>query len=261
MAPTVRSEDVHVAVRGYVSDDGANLAAIDRLRQALATTMAAVVSALWPSSPLDQSQLGGGMENSTIIRCDWANTWWCRQPGRKPDLQLGDDVIWLDPGMAFGTGTHPSTQLILRLLEKDLRPGMRALDVGTGSGILAIAAHKLGAAEVLATDIDPEAIAVARANLRQNEIEAGVDLLTGSLPDSGQFDLICANILADVIASLLLEQGLAELLAPAGIMLLSGIITPRRHVVDLALAACDLRLVETLSDGEWLALAVSREQS
>ena len=207
-----------------------------------------------------------------LATADWAEAWKAHyHPLRigehliispsweKPPTQAGDQVIWLDPGMAFGTGTHPSTQLILRLLERMLHPGDVMLDVGTGSGILAIAAVKLGASRVIATDIDPEAVRTAEENARLNQVREKLTLLVDSTPKAGTYPLVAANILADVIARLLLHENLADRVAPDGVLLLSGIIQQRREVVELALRATGMAVIDVAEDGDWLAIAARPE--
>lgn len=204
---------------------------------------------------------------------DWAEAWKQHHPpqhvGRfliaptwtQPEPREGDILIRLDPGLAFGTGAHPSTRLALLLLERHLRPGARVLDVGTGSGILAIAALKLGAASALATDIDPTAVRIAAENAARNAVDAVLQVEVGSVPAMGVFDLILANILAETLADLLRKEGLAERLAPDGVLILAGIIAHRRHLVDEALAACHLMVVEALHEGDWWALAARRKRT
>jgi ribosomal protein L11 methyltransferase len=130
------------------------------------------------------------------------------------------------------------------------------LDVGTGSGILAIAALKLGAASALATDIDATAVGIAAENARLNGVEAALQVAVGSVPATGTFDLILANILAETLADLLLTEGLADRLAPDGVLILAGIIAQRRYLVDQALTTCRLREVDARCEGDWWALAV-----
>ena len=205
-----------------------------------------------------------------LATADWAEAW--KQHYRplrigqrivispsweEPSLGPNDVLIRLDPGMAFGTGTHPSTQLALRLLETYLPPRSIILDVGTGSGILAIAAVKLGAQRVIATDIDPEAVRTAEANARLNEVRHQITLLVDSVV-SGTYPLVVVNILADVIADLLLHQGLADRLTPDGVLILSGIIQSRREVVDLALRAVGLEVFDEVTEGDWVGLACRR---
>ncbi len=249
------TELVRVSVRGYVEDTAENMA---RLAQVSADL----------SRRLD-ADLYGEIVVRPLADADWTEAWkhhfqplrtgerliisptWA-QPGAGPD----DVVVWLDPGLAFGTGGHPSTRLILRLLERYLHAGDRVLDVGTGSGILAIAAVKLGAASVHATDIDPVAVRVAAENLQLNGVAGAVTLAVESTPQTGQYELVVANILADVIADLLLCEHLAERIRPGGAMLLAGIIRHRRHLVDLALAALNLVVVDEELEGDWVGLAV-----
>jgi ribosomal protein L11 methyltransferase len=179
------------------------------------------------------------------------------------DLTAGADrglpllPIILDPGMAFGTGLHPTTRLCLAALERSVLPGQAVLDVGCGSGVLSIAAARLGAAPILATDIDPIAVTATVENCARNGLEGYVEAREGSLPDPGErpagWPVIVANILADVIV-LLLVQGLSRLLAAEGRLILSGIIEPRAADVVAALDRHGLRLVERTQEGDWVCL-------
>jgi len=147
--------------------------------------------------------------------------------------------IVLDPGMAFGTGTHPTTSLCLAALSDLLaaRPGARVLDVGTGSGLLAIAARKLGAGEVAGNDNDPIAVRVARENAALNGVELDLNE-RGVGEQRGPFDLVLANILANTLVEL--APALAAQLAPGGVVLLSGILTPQEEEVRAAYLAAGL---------------------
>lgn len=176
------------------------------------------------------------------------------QPGWLPGEATERLVLRLEPGLAFGSGDHATTRLCLLALEKYLPPAARLADIGTGSGILAIAGVLLGAAEVVAVDNDSTALAVARQNCLDNECAADVSLLLGNLaePLFGCFDLICANIVADPILQLI--PGLSRYLLPGGYFLASGIIRERRDEVVAALTAYDFTLVEEMSEGSWLAL-------
>ncbi len=178
----------------------------------------------------------------------------------------GDILVELDPGMAFGTGLHPSTRLCIVALEDIVRPGSRVLDIGTGSGVLSIVAHKLGAATVLATDIDPIAVEVAGENAALNGVPASSMIVTaGSVPAGceGAFDLVVANILAEVLVKLFdAEYGyppLAEPLAPGGHLILAGIIEERAAMVVDAAQRHGCRLVDRKQEGDWVALVVRKE--
>jgi|SRR5680860_4811 len=168
-------------------------------------------------------------------------------------LREGDVVLELDPGMAFGTGTHPTTTLCLRALEGVVKPGQRVFDLGTGSGILAIAAAKLGA-QVEAVDLDSVAIRVARENVALNQVNDRVQVVRGNLGTvlTGQADVVIANIIADII--LILLPDLKRLLHPDGEFLASGIIENRADDVEEGLKKAGLEIVERLEDSGWILL-------
>ncbi len=174
-----------------------------------------------------------------------------------------DIVIHLDPGMAFGTGMHPTTRLCIVALEEVVHPGDTVLDLGTGSGVLAFVAAHLGATEVLATDIDPLAVRVARENALLNHIDAKtltIDLSSVPAQMPGRFQVIVANILAEVLVGLFdgkyENTPLAEPLAARGTFILSGILAEKAEMVLQAAARYGLHLVDTKQEGDWVALVV-----
>ena len=180
-------------------------------------------------------------------------TWRAFEPGPN------DLVISLDPGMAFGTGLHPTTQVCLRALERLVRPGDRVLDVGTGSGILAIAAARLGASEVFALDLDGVAIEAAWANVDANGLRNVVHVRHGDaadLPEAGAFEVVVANIIARVIQAS--ASSLARQLRPGGRLVASGILLERRDDVAAALEAAGVAVDATDVDGDWCALIGTR---
>lgn len=218
-------------------------------------------------------------EYRNVQETDWAEAWkehyhpieigknliivpaWLEPPSD------GRIVIRMDPGMAFGTGTHPTTQLCLELIEdwalnEKLEPGSwDVIDVGCGSGILSVAALKLGARHALAVDIDPLAVKVAHENASLNGVTAGLELGTGSTAEvhQGQFSLrqaplVLANILAPILIRLLDEDGLANLVAPGGGLVLSGIIETQVDDVVAAGERAGLHLVERKQIKDWVAL-------
>ena len=194
---------------------------------------------------------------------DWAEAWKAFFPVLRVSRRLvicpawrsyrpraGEAVIRLDPGMAFGTGQHPTTLMCLRALEETVRPGASVLDLGTGSGVLALAAARLGAGSVLALDTDPQAAQAARANVRLNGLEAVVRVEEGTLESApAPFDVIAANISAPVIVDL--AEALAAALKRGGVLIAGGFSEARAVAVAAALTAAGLSVERTLSDGEW----------
>jgi len=202
---------------------------------------------------------------------DWANAWkkhYCKRSGVlrvgqriviKPSWQEhqprpDEVVIELDPSMAFGTGLHPTTRMCLRALEEHLKPGDKVLDLGTGSGILAIAAAKLGAGSVLALDNDPLAVRAARANVQSNGVQDIVTVEPGSLDKATEeFELVLVNILARVIIELA-AQGLVDRVRPTGLMIAAGIIEKQEGEVTAALREHEIEIVERWQEKDWVTL-------
>ncbi len=230
---------------------------------------------------------------------DWANAWkefyQAHRVGRrtviKPPWQPYDAkpeelVIEIDPGMAFGTGLHPTTRLCLTLLEDFLRPATHKnlLDLGTGSGILAIAAAKLGSARVIGVDTDPVAIRAARENVDRNSLSGQIVMETGSLAvepgvEAGSsfytfseedqkappvlvealpFDGVIANIIARILVAL--APSLAKVIKPGGLLISSGIISEKAAEVEVAFEANGFSLLERREESDWVAFAHRKEK-
>jgi ribosomal protein L11 methyltransferase len=216
----------------------------------------------------------------TVQEQDWSQAWKQHYkpiligarlvvvPAWQESPDPGRVAVRMDPGMAFGTGTHPTTQLCLELLEACLPTNASSvIDVGCGSGILAVAALKLGAQAALGVDIDAEAVEATQANAELNGVEERLEVKLGSVTEIlgggttlRRAPLVLANILAPVIIRLL-EDGLANLLDPGGVLILSGILDEQTGEVEDALRARGLSVLERRQIADWVALAVHNQNS
>ena len=219
----------------------------------------------------------GELSGRVVHEADWANAWKAHFPvlrvgrrivirptWRRHRRQPDDVVLALDPGMAFGTGLHPTTRLCLAALEGLADRGglaerrcdggpARVLDVGSGSGILSIAAALLGAGEVLAVDVDPIAVDASAANARRNRLARVVRAREGSAPSGeGPWDVVVANLIASLLVTL--ADGLVADLRPGGVLLASGIFENREADVVAAFAARGLAVDRRWAEGDWVAL-------
>jgi len=246
-----------VAVKSYFPLDGALGGRLDSLQGSLLRL------------PADRPPQ---VDARVLAEEDWANAWRAYYKtihiGKRIVIKpawleyradAGAVVIEMDPGMAFGCGSHPTTALCLKLLEKYLRAGELVYDIGTGSGILAVASAKLGAARVVAVDADPQAVRAARENAERNDVAGQVSVVRGNLlePAEKTASMVVANIIADVIIPL--SPAAAAVLNEGGVFISSGIISSRSEEVAAALSGAGLVILERLQEGEWVAFAAIKE--
>ena len=180
-----------------------------------------------------------------------------RPLGIQCERKKDDILITLDPGSAFGTGTHATTQLCIQAIEKYLKKGDEVADIGTGSGILAITAIKFGAVHAIAIDNDPLVIDVAKDNAQMNCVFNKIDFMHATADMlTEQYDFVCANILHNVLAEIMGD--LKNIMKPSGYMVLSGILDEKKPVVLEAIEKHNLKLVETMNQEQWVALVVQK---
>ncbi len=223
---------------------------------------------------LAQSEIDGRCEVIGVNEREWADSW---KQYYKP-IRIGkrvvvvpqweqyspsdeDIIVKMDPGMAFGTGTHETTRLVMQLLEDYTKPSCKLLDVGCGSGILAICGAKLGAGACRAYDIDPIAVEVANENIRINGVDDKVscdvsDLLAQVEYVSDGYDVVCANIVADIIIRMAPDIG--KFMNVKGVLLTSGIISSRADDVICALTSAGLYVIEKREDNDWCAIVFGK---
>ncbi len=252
-----------VTVKAYLPVDDRLDASIAEIEQSLRSL----------SSRLENAKPCGPLRLREVQEDDWANAW--KQyfhPTRignnlviKPSWEeyepLPDDlVLEIDPGMAFGTGTHNTTVLCMEELEQLVRPGMQVFDIGTGSGILSLAAAKLGAASVRAVDLDPTAVRVATENVRDNGLESVISVRQGDLlmGTEGTADLIVANIIASVI--LMLLPDVPARLNKGGFFVASGIISERLGEITHAAREYGLVVDRVVERDGWAVVVAHKEE-
>jgi ribosomal protein L11 methyltransferase len=251
----------HLMIRAYLPDDERAADAQRQLESALG-----YMNMMYPMPAPTYSM---------VDEQDWADAWKVHyhpvRIGRRIlirplwiEMELApDDVeIALDPGMAFGTGTHPTTQLCLEALEDAIKPGVNVLDLGCGSGILAIGAAKLGAAHVLGLDIDPLAVEIAQENIARNGVSDKITVQEGSLESvitsARRFDVIVVNILARIIIAMC-DQHLGDTVRPGGHAIFSGIIVDQADDVETALRKTGLTPYQRRQQGDWVVIEARRE--
>lgn len=182
-------------------------------------------------------------------------TWEDYEPFSSDEL-----IIELDPGMAFGTGTHPTTVMSIQALERSVKHGDNVIDVGTGSGVLSIAAAMLGAREIKAFDLDEVAVRSAKQNIKINKVNDVVSVTQNNLLDGVDdhcADVVVANILAEII--LRLTEDAARVIKPGGTFIASGIIQPKKELVREAIVEAGFDITETLVMEDWVAIIAKRK--
>lgn len=209
----------------------------------------------------------GQVQMNQVDEDDWAESWkQFYKPTRigrsfliKPnwedyEAKEGDLLIEMDPGMAFGTGTHETTRLCIEALESFMEEGQKVYDIGCGSGILSIAAARLGASQVVGVDLDPTAVRVSEENIRLNQVEGRVDIRLGNLLEvvEDKADLIVANILAEIVAGMAKDIG--DYLKEDGIFIASGIILDKVDLVEKALVENGFEILEVNRLNEWASI-------
>ncbi|GCE19480.1 50S ribosomal protein L11 methyltransferase [Dictyobacter kobayashii] len=229
-----------------------------------------IARGLWHFTSLG-AHFVGELHSRVVDEEDWANAWKdyyhvthigsrlvIRPSWREYTPKEGEVVLTLDPGMAFGTGVHPTTRMCLERVEQLVKPGMQLLDVGTGSGILALAAAKLGATHIDAIDNSSVAVESSKANAEMNGLQQEIDVVLGVLDEAearrkeNHYDLVLANIIAHIIGSI--APQLAQVVAPHGLLVVSGIIEARRADAEGPLLAAGMELVEETRIDDWLAI-------
>jgi ribosomal protein L11 methyltransferase len=235
-----------------------------------------VAEGLWHLASLG-AHFVGDLQTRVVNEEDWANAWkdyfhvthigkrLVIRPSWREYAPKGDEVVLeLDPGMAFGTGLHPTTRMCLEQVELRTRAGMRVIDVGTGSGILALATAKLGAASVYCIDTSSVAVESATANAAVNRLSDKITVVLGILDEAeaarmaGQYDMALVNIIAHVIGGM--APQLAQVLAPGGLLIASGIIEARRPDAEPALLAAGLELIDQAMIDDWIVLIMRKPE-
>ena len=255
----IEKMDEDTLVHAYFPAETTSRETIESLRARLAT-----LTPEWLGFDAGKREL----EIANVREEDWAENWKkyykpfrvgkhlvVRPVWEKYEPQAGDKIISIDPGMAFGNGTHETTSMCLGLVEDYIKPGYEVLDVGTGSGILAIASVLMGAQSALGVDLDPVAVRVANENIERNGLSDRVHAQVGDLVKGidTQADVVFANIIADAV--IMLSRAVRAHMKPGGVFICSGIILEREQDVLDALSEAGFTVDRIEHRGEWSAIA------
>ena len=265
--------DARPAVISFFLEDGdTGTAGLEKVEALIATLNRELTDA---GREADAEERSAGsvleIEHSIVDDEDWKNKWKeFFKPAKITDSitvcptweeyesASDETVIRIDPGMAFGTGTHETTSSCIILMEKYLKPEFKVLDVGCGSGILAIAAAFMGCSEVMGVDLDPDAIVAAKENVKINSVEERVEILKGDLAEGLDIkaDMVAANLTVNLIERLLAD--ISAHMTADGMFIASGILTEQEQQAKDAMKAQGLEIVETLIRGDWCTIAAKR---
>lgn len=255
----MKLKDCESSITVFVKKDVQGYETLNRIKS--------VVEILKNRDDIDFGRLD--IELKDVFEEDWATAWKkyfkpvrisdyvvIKPTWEKVNPHEDDIVVELDPGMAFGTGTHETTKMCVKLIESLIEPNMSVLDVGCGSGILSVVAAKFGSERVLAVDTDAMCIKVTRENAEQNKCSDIIETVCGDLLENvrdEKFDIVVANIIADVIIRL--NEDVSRFLKPDGVYICSGIIDSKQQMVVDSLVKCGFKIVMTEKMGDWWAFA------
>jgi len=258
--PKEMMETEHIVVKGYLPVDDKLPLVLEQFRGTLA-----VISGFFQDAYVS-------VQLNRLNEEDWANSWKQYYKPQKISEKIvvvpgweeyspkeGEIIVELDPGMAFGTGSHPTTMMCIKAIEKYMIPGWRIADIGTGSGIIAISAAKLGAGAVCAVDLDTVAVRVAALNVKTNMVEDVVEVSQGDLLQGTDrtFNVIVANIIANVVIEM--SKDVYEKLESSGIFIASGIIEDRQDDVITKLQEEGFKIIEVIEDKSWRGIVADKQ--
>lgn len=255
---------IETAVTVFFADDEEGRSKSNDVRKAIEELAKSVAEGRYGAeADLGELSVSAKVEDDVLWRDKWKEYFkptklsnnivvkptWCEYKSNE-----GDIVIEIDPGMAFGTGTHETTMLCIRMIEKYMSDGYKVLDVGSGSGILSIAAAKLGASDVLGIDIDEDAVRVSNENYELNDVSDRAKAIVGDLTAGVDYkaNIVVANLLADIVMRL--SKDTKRHLEENGIFITSGILTEKSEAVENCMKECGFEIVEKAILGEWCSI-------
>lgn len=255
---------IEPAVTVFFADDEEGRSKANDVRKAIEELAKSVAEGRYgPEADLGELSVSAKVEDDVLWRDKWkeyfkptklSNNIVVKPTWREYEPNEEDIVIEIDPGMAFGTGTHETTMLCIKMIEKYMSDGYKVLDVGSGSGILSIAAAKLGASDVLGIDIDEDAVRVSNENYELNKVSDRAKAIVGDLTAGVDYkaNIVVANLLADIVMRL--SKDAKRHLGEKGIFITSGILTEKSEAVEKCMIECGFEIVEKAILGEWCSI-------